>query len=57
MKLESAEIRRALELHPHFPFCSSRCKMADLGHWFAEDYRIPRPVTEDDLPDALDETL
>jgi endogenous inhibitor of DNA gyrase (YacG/DUF329 family) len=23
------------------PFCSERCKMIDLGHWAAEDYRIP----------------
>ena len=23
------------------PFCSERCKLADLGRWFSEDYRIP----------------
>lgn len=23
------------------PFCSERCKMADLGRWFAGDYRVP----------------
>jgi endogenous inhibitor of DNA gyrase (YacG/DUF329 family) len=23
-----------------FPFCSERCKMADLGRWFAEDYKV-----------------
>ena len=32
-----------------FPFCSERCKMADLGHWFSEDYRISRPIQEEDL--------
>ena len=24
-----------------FPFCSSRCRAIDLGHWLDEDYRIP----------------
>jgi endogenous inhibitor of DNA gyrase (YacG/DUF329 family) len=24
-----------------FPFCSERCRMADLGRWLNEDYRIP----------------
>ena len=23
------------------PFCSERCKMADLGAWVTESYRIP----------------
>ncbi|MDO8519240.1 MAG: DNA gyrase inhibitor YacG [Deltaproteobacteria bacterium] len=23
------------------PFCSERCKMIDLGHWFAGDYALP----------------
>lgn len=26
---------------PHFPFCSRRCRMADLDRWFTEDYAIP----------------
>jgi endogenous inhibitor of DNA gyrase (YacG/DUF329 family) len=25
---------------PWRPFCSERCKMVDLGAWFAEDRRI-----------------
>ena len=29
------------EEFPWRPFCSERCKMADLGAWFAEDRRIP----------------
>ncbi len=33
----------------HFPFCGERCRVVDLGHWAAEDYRIAGdPVT---LPD------
>ncbi|MCB9061212.1 MAG: DNA gyrase inhibitor YacG [Halobacteriovoraceae bacterium] len=23
------------------PFCSEKCKMIDLGHWFSESYTIP----------------
>ena len=23
------------------PFCSERCKMIDLGHWFKESYKVP----------------
>ncbi len=23
------------------PFCSERCKLADLGRWLSEEYRIP----------------
>jgi len=23
------------------PFCSERCKLADLGRWLLEDYRVP----------------
>lgn len=23
------------------PFCSDRCKMIDLGHWFKESYTVP----------------
>jgi endogenous inhibitor of DNA gyrase (YacG/DUF329 family) len=23
------------------PFCSERCKLIDLGEWFAETHRIP----------------
>jgi endogenous inhibitor of DNA gyrase (YacG/DUF329 family) len=27
------------------PFCSERCKLADLGRWLSEDYRVPEPPT------------
>jgi len=23
------------------PFCSERCKLADLGRWLGEEYRVP----------------
>jgi endogenous inhibitor of DNA gyrase (YacG/DUF329 family) len=25
---------------PQFPFCSSRCRLIDLGRWLGEDYRV-----------------
>ena len=43
------------DANPAFPFCTDRCKMIDLGHWFAEDYKISRPVEGSDLPDSLPE--
>ena len=27
--------------NPHRPFCSERCRLADLGHWAEESYKIP----------------
>ena len=32
-----------------YPFCSKRCRMADLGRWFTGSYQVSRPVEEDDL--------
>jgi uncharacterized protein len=28
------------------PFCSERCRMADLGRWLTEDYRVPETAPE-----------
>jgi endogenous inhibitor of DNA gyrase (YacG/DUF329 family) len=39
----------------HFPFCSERCKMIDLGRWLDEEYTVPGPLSpedEDDEPTA-----
>jgi uncharacterized protein len=35
---------------PFRPFCSSRCKLIDLGNWFGESYRVPVEEPES-LPD------
>ncbi len=35
----------------HHPFCSGRCRMADLGSWFDGRYAISRDIEEDDLVD------
>ncbi|MBL0926785.1 MAG: DNA gyrase inhibitor YacG [Phycisphaerales bacterium] len=37
------------EGRPTFPFCSERCRLADLGRWMAGDYRISRPIKESDM--------
>ncbi len=42
--------------NPHRPFCSERCKLADLGSWLTERYRVageePPPATSGDDPDG-----
>ena len=42
------------------PFCSERCKMADLGRWLTGAYRVPGPPstsTGDPAVDPYDETV
>ena len=34
------------------PFCSERCKMADLGRWLSGDYRIAGAPAEPTLPET-----
>ncbi|MCV6614451.1 MAG: DNA gyrase inhibitor YacG [Cellvibrionaceae bacterium] len=39
---------------PQRPFCSSRCKLIDLGEWASENHKIPgSPVYEDILSEDL----
>ena len=35
------------------PFCSERCRLADLGKWLDGGYRISAPVSEEDLDQGL----
>lgn len=28
----------------HFPFCSDRCRLIDLGKWASGQYRISTPI-------------
>jgi len=35
------------EKDSHFPFCSERCRLLDLGNWAAERYVVSEPVIED----------
>lgn len=39
----------------HYPFCSHRCQMVDLGKWFDEQYRVSRQMFEEDDNDMPDE--
>jgi uncharacterized protein len=41
---------------PHFPFCSDRCKLIDLGRWLGEAYRIAPASAEDGPVDVDDES-
>jgi endogenous inhibitor of DNA gyrase (YacG/DUF329 family) len=34
---------------PALPFCSARCRSADLGSWLNESYRIATPGSDDEL--------
>ena len=36
---------------PTRPFCSKRCKLADLDNWLSDAYRISEPLRPDDLVD------
>jgi endogenous inhibitor of DNA gyrase (YacG/DUF329 family) len=38
---------------PYHPFCSPRCKLADLGSWLSGSYRISRPLSEEDLDEGV----
>ena len=37
------------------PFCSERCKMADLGRWLSGDYRVPAAPDTDDESNTMGE--
>jgi len=38
---------------PAMPFCSMRCKMVDLNHWFSEEVGLPVHACDD--PEQEDE--
>ncbi|MCC7204674.1 MAG: tRNA (adenosine(37)-N6)-threonylcarbamoyltransferase complex ATPase subunit type 1 TsaE [Phycisphaeraceae bacterium] len=40
-----------IDRNAHFPFCSPRCRMADLNRWLTGHYKISRPVEAADLED------
>ncbi len=60
MQLKCPTCAKELEVaedHPSRPFCSNRCKMADLGKWLDGEFVISRPMTvqeaiESDYDDA-----
>jgi uncharacterized protein len=40
---------------PDFPFCSERCRIADLANWATEKYVVSSPVQPGDLEAEEDE--
>lgn len=38
----------------HFPFCSDRCRLLDLGNWASEKYRMSEPVIDESAPERSD---
>lgn len=37
--------------NPWRPFCSERCRNADLGAWASENYRVDTQASAEDLPE------
>jgi len=37
------------------PFCSVRCRLADLNRWFNEGYSLPYERPEEESPNAPEE--
>ena len=50
--LEGATFAAIKAEFPTLPFCSPRCRGADLGSWLNESFRIAAPG-DDDLDDGL----
>ena len=44
-------------LPKNFPFCSARCKAADLSKWLNEEYTISAPLPNTILSDTEQEIL
>ena len=38
---------------PFLPFCSSRCRLADLGKWLDGGFKIESPASEEDLDQGI----
>jgi endogenous inhibitor of DNA gyrase (YacG/DUF329 family) len=41
---------------PQFPFCSTRCKMVDLGRWLGESYGIKKEGPVEEPEESEEET-
>ena len=61
MRIDCPICKRVLadapENHGPRPFCSTRCKMIDLGNWLSEAYRIPVSAREEGAADSDDHTI
>jgi len=45
----TATTATTLKAAPPLPFCSERCRAADLGNWLDGNYRITTPASEEEL--------
>ena len=43
--------------HKAFPFCSERCRLIDLGAWFAGDHQIVEEMQPHQIDEALHEMI
>jgi endogenous inhibitor of DNA gyrase (YacG/DUF329 family) len=37
----------------HFPFCSDRCRLIDLGKWASGGYVISTPIADPEMLESL----
>ncbi|MEW6357306.1 MAG: DNA gyrase inhibitor YacG [Planctomycetota bacterium] len=37
---------QSIKDHPHFPFCSKRCRLVDLGMWIEGEHKITEDLSE-----------
>ena len=44
-----------LRTDEHFPFCSDRCRLIDLGKWASGGYRISSPVLDPELLEEIEQ--
>jgi len=49
----SRQFAETAELRPFQPFCSQRCRAADLGKWLDGGYRIETQASEEDLDHGM----
>jgi endogenous inhibitor of DNA gyrase (YacG/DUF329 family) len=61
MRIDCPICKKTIEAAPDDfgprPFCSTRCKMVDLGNWLNEAYRIPVASRESTPSDGDDHSL
>ncbi len=41
--------------NPYRPFCCKRCKMADLGAWLREEYRIACTILDSESDNSTED--
>jgi endogenous inhibitor of DNA gyrase (YacG/DUF329 family) len=44
-----------LRTDEHFPFCSDRCRLIDLGKWASGGYRISSPILDPEVLEQVEQ--